>query len=448
VPSLLDAAKRLGSLDPERARDAHLEALYAASVAGRLGGGMRDAAHAARAAPAPPATPRAVDLLLDGLAVRYTDGYSASAPALKRAVAALQSADGEYEEDLHWPWLGARVAADLFDDDSFRLLASRRAQFIRDAGALAMLPLVLTYVADLRVFEGRLDAAAALTAEAESIIDATGGRRVFSSKLLLGACRGDAEAAELIAQVERDAAARGEGAVLTFAEHARAVLGNGRGDYEAARAAAQRASDQDELGVSTWSLAELVEAAARAGEPDAASGALRRLRERTGVVGTDWARGVELRSRALVSDGEAAEPLYREAVERLGRSRLAFELARAHLLYGEWLRREKRRTEARDQLRRAHEMFREMGAGPFAERCHREIAATGETARKRTAETRDELTPQEVRIARLARDGASNQEIATQLFVSPKTVEYHLHKVFRKLRISTRAHLDRVLIGD
>ena len=445
VPLLLDAAKRLEPLDPGRARNMHLEAMYAASAAGRLGPGMAEVARAARAAPRPNST-RALDLLVDGLALRFTDGYSASAPTMRRALAAFRRVAGQFEEDICWPWHAARAAADLFDEDSWDVLASGRVQFLRDSGALAMLPILVSYLADLRVMEGRLDAAAALADEAESIIGATGGRRIPTGKLLLAACRGgEAEAEQLIAQAERDAAARGEGMVLTFAERARAVLANALGHYDAALAAAQRASAQDELSVPTRSLAEVVEAGVRSGKPHVAAEALRRLCERTRVAGSDSAVGIEARSRALVGEDEAAERLYREAIERLRRSRLAFELARAHLLYGEWLRREKRRTDARQELRQAHQMFSAMGARPFAERASRELVATGETARRRTVETGDELTPQEQRVARMARDGASNEEIATQLFVTRKTVEYHLHKVFLKLGISTRAHLDRVL---
>jgi DNA-binding CsgD family transcriptional regulator len=446
---LLDAARRLDSLDPGLARDVHLEALYAATVAGRLGPGMKDSAKAAHAAPPPPLPPRPIDLLVDGLAARFTDGHSASAPTLKRALAALRRDDEHYEEDMRWPWLAVRAAADLFDDDSCDLLASRYAQLARDTGALGVMPIALTYLADLRVLEGKLDAAAALTEEAEAMIDATGSRRLSVGRLLLAACRGDEhQATELIAKVEDDASTRGEGVVLTFAEHARAVLHNGLGNYRAALADAQQASDQDELSVSTWSLAELVEAAVRSGSPELASDAFRRLSERTRVAATEWALGIESRSRALLSHGEVAERLYREAIERLGRSRLMFELARAHLLYGEWLRRERRRVDAREQLRRAQRMFSEMDARPFAGRCDRELFATAETSRKRTVQTDDELTPHELRIAQLARDGASNQEIAMHLSISRKTVEYHLHKVFYKLGISTREHLDRVLPAE
>ena len=449
VPLLVDAASRLESRDPRCARGAHLEALYAASVAGRLGPGMGEAAEAARAAPRAASPPQAVDLLVDGLAVRFTDGYGASAPILKRALAAVLAEEAQFGDDMRAPWLAARVAADLFDDESWHMLTFLGVRLIRDTGALGVMPIALTYLADLQVLEGELDAAAASAEEAEAMVHATGSRRISGSKLLLTACRGSAtRAEEVIAHAESNASACGEGVVLTYAEHARAVLGIGLTHYEAALVAARHASGRDELGVSTRSLAELVEAAVRSGDADIAAEALERLRERTRAAGSDWALGTEARSRALLSDGAVAESLYREAIQRLRSSRVAFELARAHLLYGEWLRREKRRMDAREQLSQAQEMFSEMGAGAFAERAGRELLATGKTARKRTVETTDDLTPHELRIARMARDGASNQEIATQLFVSRKTVEYHLHKVFLKLGIGRREHLYRVVPRD
>ena len=298
------------------------------------------------------------------------------------------------------------------------------------------------------MFEGELDAAAALIEDTDSIIDAAQSRRINVPKLMLAACRGDeARALGLIEDAERDAIARGQGLVLTFGEHARAVLYNGLGQYAAALENAQLASARDELHVSVWSLPELVEAAARSGKPDLAADALERLRQTTQVAGTEWALGLDARSRALLSDGATAEGLYREAIDRLGRCRVALDLARARLLYGEWLRRRGRRVDAREQLRSALASFAEMGAGGFAQRAERELLATGETARKRTVETTDDLTPHETRIARMARDGASNQDIATELFVSRKTIEYHLHKVFTKLGISTRQQLEYVLPG-
>jgi ATP/maltotriose-dependent transcriptional regulator MalT len=300
----------------------------------------------------------------------------------------------------------------------------------------------------MHVFEGKLDAAAALVEEVDSIIDATGSRRISVPKLLLAACKGDeAQVSTLIDGAERDAIARGEGFVLTFGEHAQAVLHNALGHYETAFDNAQRASAQDELHASAWSLPELVEAAVRSGKAEAAAAAVERLCQRTQAAGTEWALGLEARSRALVSEGPVAERLYREGIDRLGRSRVALDLARAHLLYGEWLRRRGRRVDAREQLRSARATFVEMGAEAFAQRAERELLATGETARRRTIETTDELTPHEARIARMARGGASNQDIATELFVSRKTVEYHLHKVFSKLGITTRQQLEHVLPG-
>ena len=434
APVLLDAAQRLESLDPGLARETHLEALHAAAVAGRLGMGMRDAATAARTAPAAPGPQRASDVLLDGLAVRFTDGIRAGAPILKLALAALLDGNGDYEEDVRWPWLACRVAADVFDDETWHLLASRYVLIARGAGALGVLPIALMHLSLMHVFEGKLDTAAALVEEIDSIIDATGSRRISIPKLMLAACKGDeARASKLIDEAQRDAIARGEGFVLTFGEHAHAVLHNALGHYETALDNAQRASAQDELHASVWSLPELVEAAVRSGKPELAADALERLRQRTQVAGTEWALGIEARCAALLSDDAIAEGLYREAIERLGHCRVALDLARAHLLYGEWLRRRGRRVDAREQLRTAHARFVEMGAEAFAQRACRELLATGETARKRTIETSDELTPHEARIARMARDGASNQDIATQLFVSRKTVEYHLHKVFSKL---------------
>jgi ATP/maltotriose-dependent transcriptional regulator MalT len=298
----------------------------------------------------------------------------------------------------------------------------------------------------LHVFEGKLSTAAALVEEIDSIIDATGSRRISVPKLMIAAWKGDEDrASKLIDEAQRDAVARGEGFVLTFAEHAHAVLHNALGHYATAFENAQRASAQDELHAAVWSLPEMVEAAVRSGKPELAADALERLRQRTQVAGTEWALGIEARCAALLSDDAIAEGLYREAIERLGHCRVTLDLARAHLLYGEWLRRRARRVDAREQLRSARASFVEMGAEAFAQRAGRELLATGETARKRTIETTDELTPHEARIARMARDGASNQDIATQLFVSRKTVEYHLHKVFSKLGISTRQQLSYVL---
>lgn len=446
VPLLLDAARRLESLDPGRARETYLEALRAASIGGRLGSGVVAAARAARAAPPPAGAPRPVDLLLDGLAVRFTDGYAASSSSLKQALGAVRDEDGRPGQDVRWPGFARRVAPDLFEDETWRAFAVRNVQIARETGALAVLPLALNYLASRRIFEGELDAAETLLAEADAIAEATGTTPIVIATLLLAGCRGDeARASALIEASEAEAIARGEGVILTFGEHARALLHNGLGDYEAALAPAQSASARDELMVSVWSLPELIEAATRSGRTEIAAEALERLSERTSAAGTELALGIEARSRALLSEGDVAEGLYREAIERLGHTRIRLDFARAYLLYGEWLRREGRRVDAREQLRPAHDMLAAMGIDAFAERARRELSATGETVRKRTVETREDLTAQEAQIARLAAEGRTNPEIGGALFISARTVEWHLRNVYPKLGITSRRELRRAL---
>jgi DNA-binding CsgD family transcriptional regulator len=449
VPLLLDAARRLDRSDPRLARETYLEALRAASVAGRLGGGVAAAAKAARKAPPATGAPDAIDLLLDGLAARFTDGYAASAAALKRALAAVRAERGRAGRDVRWPWLARRIAPDLFDDETWHAFAIGNVQIAREAGALAVLPLALNYHSLLRCFEGELTAAEALLDEADEIADATGTAEMVFGRALLAGCRGDQRLG--LAQIdasELTATARNEGVVLTFGEHARALLHNGLGQHTAALAPAQSASARDELMVSVWALPELVEAAQRCGKHELARDAVERLAERAGAAGTDLALGIEARARALTSEGSAAEALYGEAVERLGGTRLALDTARAHLLFGEWLRREQRRVDAREHLRTAYQMFDSMGAGAFADRARRELQATGETVRARSPDARAQLTAQEVQIAQLARDGLSNPEIAARLFISPRTVQYHLRKVFAKLDISSRNQLEHTLPSD
>jgi DNA-binding CsgD family transcriptional regulator len=449
LPLLLDAARLFEPLDASLSRDAYLAALRAATVAGRLGPGVREVASAALEAPRVADEPRAVDRLVHGLALRFTAGYAAGAPALKRAFTALREEGERKDVSVRWPWFARRVAAELFADDTWHYLTTRGVQRVRENGALGMLAVALIHLAQVRCLEGDLDGASALLDEADDIASATGTEPYLIGRLWLAGYRGiEAEALVLCEAAERDAHARGgEGIVLTFAEHSRAVLYNAIGRYEAALPPAQSAATRDELMVSAWSLPELVEAATRSGRGDIATAAIESLTERTRAAGTELALGIAARSKALLSDGEVADRLYREAIERLGRTRLAFELARAHLLYGEWLRRRRRRTEARDMLRRARDAFTSMGAEAFAARAARELLATGETARKRNDEARDDLTAQETQIAQLARDGLSNGEIGARLFISPRTVEYHLHKVFTKLGIRSREHLDRVLPG-
>ena len=447
VPLLLDAARRLESLDQRLMRETYLEALRAASVAGRLGGGVTAAAKAARSAPGTPGPPHATDLLLDGLALRFTNGYVASATALTRALAAIRDVGARPgPRDVRWPWVARRVAPDLFDDDTWHVFATGNVQTARDAGALAVLPLALNYLSLLRCFEGQLAAAEALLDEADEIADATESTEMVFGRILLAGCRGDEERGlAVIEAAETAAIARNEGVVLTFGEHARALLYNGLGQHAAAVVPAESASLRDELMVSVWSLPELVEAAARCGNAELAADAVKRLAERTTASGTNLAHGIQARASALVSDGEAAEEHYREAVERLSRCRVALDLGRAHLLYGEWLRREQRRVDARKQLRAAHKMFASMGAAAFAERARRELLATGETVGARTPETAARLTAQEAQIAQMASDGLSNPEIGARLFISPRTVQYHLRKVFVKLDVSSRNQLQKAL---
>ena len=336
---------------------------------------------------------------------------------------------------------------ELWDDDAFHALATRAVQLARDTGALAMLPVALVYRSGVHLFGGEFAAASALVEEADAIAAATGNAGLMYARLLLDAWRGvEAEAIELINAGLENETARGEGRVVAMAGYATAILNNGLGRYEAAIDGARRGSDDGDWGYAGASLPEIVEAASRSGRPEVAAAALLRLEERTRGAGTDWALGVLARSRALLSEGEEADALYREAIERLERTRIRVELARARLLYGEWLRREHRRVDAREQLRAAHEMLSRMGAEAFAERARRELLATGATARTRTENTRDTLTPQEAQIARLARDRHTNPEIGAQLFISPRTVEYHLHKVFAKLEIGSRKELRAALV--
>jgi DNA-binding CsgD family transcriptional regulator len=445
---LLDAAQRFEPLDVALARETHLEAIWAASYAGRFGDGLLAAADAARAAPAAPEPPTPTDLLLDGLATQVVEGYAAGTPILMRALARFRDEVGRDERDIRGLRIAARVSSSLFDDKTWSVLASRHVAVARDSGLLSALPVTLGYLAMLRIHEGELEAAATLLDESDTISAATGNPS-NAVRLLLAACRGDeAASSTLIAETELEATARGDGVVLSFCEYARTVLHNGLGHYEYALAAAQRAFASDALGFSSWLLPELIEAAVRSDGRQVAAEALEQLSVRTRAAGTDLARGIEARSRALLSEGVTADDAYREAIELLGRTRLRLSLARAHLLYGEWLRRANHRVDAREQLRAAYEMFAAFETYAFAERSRRELLATGDKVRKRRDETRLQLTPQEEQIARLARDGLSNPEIGAQLFISARTVEWHLRKVFTKLGINSRKALRASLSRD
>ncbi len=446
---LLDAAQRLDPLHAEVARETHLEAMAAAMFAGRLGArpDVRDVGLAARAAPAGPEPPRPVDLLVDGLATRFTEGYEAGVAPIRRALEAFLVSGEPAQDDMRWLWLACRLAQDIWDDELWHELATRGFRVPRETGALSLIPIGNTYRAALHVHEGAFDAATALIEESDAIIAETNIAPLGYAKAILAAWRGEeAEAMELYDWGRRSVLERGEGMALGGLGWARALLLNGLGRHAEALAAAQKGCEHDDVGMYAWSLVELIEAGARADATDVATDALDRLSERTRAVGTDWALGIEAASRAQLSDGSAAELRYQEAIERLGRTRGAVHLARAQLRYGEWLRRENRRVDAREQLRGAHDAFSGMGSVAFAERARSELLATGETLRRRAPETRDQLTAQEAQVARLAGDGHTNAEIGAQLFLSPRTVEYHLHKVFVKLDVSSRKELRTALV--
>jgi DNA-binding CsgD family transcriptional regulator/tetratricopeptide (TPR) repeat protein len=450
---LLQAAKRLESLDGALARETYLDAFAAALFADRLtrGVGVREIAEAVLAAEwgqASHRSPRAFDLLLEGIAVVTIDGYAAGVPTLKRALREFHDEPMSDEQALRWLWVACRAARALGDDAMSDELTERHVRLAREAGELSLLPIALAERFSLQLFLGNLLAAEGLVLETEVVAAATGSR-LAPQGALLAALRGqEAEATALIDAGRREVVDRGEGLWLVITEWASAVLFNSLGRYEEALAAAEQAVEHPhEMGVSTWVQPEFIEAAARSGHPERAAGPLRRLQEISSAAGTDWALGVEARSRALLSEGDVAENLYREAIARLSRTRVRTAHARAHLVYGEWLRRERRRVEAREHLRIAHGMYAEIGMHGFAERARRERMATGETVRKRTPDTRDRLTAQEAQIARLAAEGCTNPEIGAQLFISPRTVEWHLRGVFTKLGIHSRKEL-RVAAQD
>jgi DNA-binding CsgD family transcriptional regulator len=393
-----------------------------------------------------------VNLLLDSLARLSTDGLLAAAPVLRQAASAFASADISVGDGLRWGLMAYMAACFLWDDDVNRSILDRHLQLARNAGALEQLPIYLEAAGIIAVWSGDFGGAAALIAEAETICEATGARYPSYTALLLACLRGGQ--AEAVAQIDatRNVAEAGGGATArTYASWAAAVLYNGLGRYDEAREAARQAArERSWLALSVWAIPELIEAAARSGDKAMADEALTWLTDTTQIGGTDWGLGIEARSRALVSAGQAAENLYRESIDRLGGTKLRPEIARAHLLYGEWLRRENRRADAREQLRTAYNTLDEIGMHAFAERARRELLATGETARKRvpqTAGAAQELTPQEAQVAQLARDGLSNPEIGARLFISSHTVQYHLGKVFAKLGISSRGQLPGVLPG-
>jgi DNA-binding CsgD family transcriptional regulator len=445
APKLLAAARELEAVDPSLARATYLEALSAAAFAGRLvnGAGLVEISEAALAGPPPPEKPQPSDLLLKGLAVQATEGYAAGAPLVSEALGAFQREADLAPNDARWLWLASLVALFAWDDNAWTVLFTRQIELARQTGALSPLAFALGTGISVYAFHGELRMATLLQEELRAVVEATGIAPDPSASLSLAAVRGrEPEFSELLRTTVGEAEALGEGLALSTVEFLSACLYNGLGRYEAALAAALPAERLHKEGPVIWALTELVEAAVRCGQPERARRAFERVQETTRAAGTDWALGIEARLHALLSSGDDADALYKEAISRLARTSLRVQLARTHLLYGEWLRRERRRVDARAQLRTAHEFFRDAGVEAFAERARLELEATGERARKRTVDTQNDLTPQETRVARLAAQGETNREIAARLFISASTVEYHLGKAFRKLGVKSRTQLE------
>lgn len=446
VPGMmLDAAKTLAPLDPKLARETYLQALDVAIITGGLGDGrgLQEVAEAAAGAPAPDGPPLPADLLLDALVTTYAQGYEAGLPEVRQALEAFCTDDpADADDTRRWLWLASRTALTLMDDDLLHELTQRNVRLAREAGGLAALPAALLFLSAYWVLAGELNRASELIDEETAITQVTGGVSLRFGRLVRAAWSGQSsEAIEIHAAAVQEAAARGNVAEVALAEHSLAVLHNGLGNYTTALDAAERACEPLDPPHTNLTFPELVEAATRAEQPERAAAAMAHLDARAKASGTEWALGLAARSRALLSTGAEAEAHYREAIDRLSRCRMAVFLARTHLVYGEWLRRERRRQDAREQLRTAHQLLSDMGVEAFAERAAHELRATGEHPRKRTAQPTDALTAQELHIARLVATGATNREVGAQLFLSPRTIEAHLRSIFRKLDITSRRQL-------
>jgi len=448
VPRFLTAARLFAPVSAALSRETHLEALFEAALwIGDLDTRAQAAQAAREAPPAPPGPPRPVDALLDAFVLRFTDGYGAAAQATTQALELDLALDVRSEEARRWLWstagnAGGLLAMELWDFASWQTLVARNVQVAREAGALVQLRHALQFPVPIRILEGDLAAAARVIEEDRVIAGVTGPSPVAAAPMVLAAWRGDEpQAMEMTEAIIRAASSGGLHNLVNFAMIARSVLFNGLGRYSEACACARHAFERDHFAYETFVVPELAEAAHRTGDVQLVRAALEWLSERTAVTPTDWVLGIEARVRAFLGQDDAAERWYRESIECFGRTEIRAHLARSHLLYGEWLRRQNRRAEAREQLRTAYQMLSGMGIEGFAERARQDLLATGEQVRKRSVETVSTLTAQEALIARLARDGRTNPEIGAQLFLSARTVQYHLRKVFTKLGIESRREL-------
>jgi DNA-binding CsgD family transcriptional regulator len=447
---LLAAAEHLQTYDARGAREVYLDAITAALFAGYLAetGEAREVARSVLGAQETAAQPTASSVLLEALALLVAEGPCVGTPAAMEALKMFQSDAVDTEERLRWSWLAGRTAAYVWDYDTWDALTQHQVAAARSVGALSVLPLTLSTTAGVQLFAGRLSDAEALIEQADAIADSTDTRTAPYAKVLVAAYRGrEADAAALIGSAARDFASRGEGMGVNLTRCAQAVLYNGLARYEEAYSAAIGALDDPyELWFWPWVSVELIEAASRSRQDDLALSTFDRLIESTGASGTTWARAVEDRCRALLSQGSLAEKCYRSAIDRLVPTVLQLDLARTRLLFGEWLRRENRPADAREELRAAYELFRDFGCEGFAERARIELRATGERTSSSPGEAEIRLTPQETRVAQLVAQGCTNLEIAAQMFISKSTVEYHLHKVFRKLGTKTRTQLAKRIL--
>ena len=454
APLLLAAAAQFAADGSPLARETYLEAISATVFAGRVHGpaGARAAAVDARASGAPPSHSEAADLLLDGVSALLADGHEAGVPALRRAFEPFAQEElGSREAILRWLLL-VPVALESFihyawDLPAWDALATRAVRLARDIGALSVLPPALIYLGGAHIHYGDFATSARMIDEADALADATGHAPHAYASLVLSAWRGEEESAtRVVAYAKAAAQQRGEVSLLGVVGYVQGVLYNGLARYDQALVAARSGIDHDGFNFTGLSLVEHVEAAVRCGELEQARTSLARLVSLTDAAESGWARGIGARCRALLAEGDEADGLYRAAIEELGRDRVIVEVARTHLLYGEWLRRSRQRTLAQQQLRIAHEMFDGMGARAFAERARRELRATGEHARGRDNTPADGLTAQEAQIAALAAEGLTNPQIGAELFLSPHTVEWHLRKVYMKLGVGSRRELRGVKV--